>query len=225
MKKLLLGALLVSLFVSCNNTNEEKAIALIEDDVVKSLYHPETYDPVETRIDSAFTPFDDPTFYEKSLQLYNLIESICKYDGKMDIAKSEMSIWSGPYQTDYTKNSYQKAKDKYEENAQNKKDAEMKIEKVCEELYGLLDSDPKFIGFKAYHRYRAESNSGRIFFGEMEYLLDKDITHIISSYDIDNNEYKRVQTIKDSFLDKLDQIKKDDDDTNAIIEMAGNVPE
>ena len=30
----------------------------------KSLYYPETYDPTETVVDSAFTPFDDPLFYK-----------------------------------------------------------------------------------------------------------------------------------------------------------------
>lgn len=47
--------------------------------------------------------------------------SIDEYDRKMKSAKSSMSIWSGPYQSAYSKNEYQEAKDEYDENAQNKK--------------------------------------------------------------------------------------------------------
>ena len=93
MERILLGALLITLFVSCGKSPEEKANALIEDDIKKVLYHPETYDPAETQIDSAFTPFDDPVFYEKTVQLCKLGMSIDECDRKMKNAKSSMSIW------------------------------------------------------------------------------------------------------------------------------------
>ena len=41
MERILLGALLITLFVSCGKSPEEKANALIEDDIKKVLYHPE----------------------------------------------------------------------------------------------------------------------------------------------------------------------------------------
>ena len=92
MERILLGALLITLFVSCGKSPEEKANALIEDDIKKVLYHPETYDPAETQVDSAFTPFDDPAFYEKTVQLCKLGMSIDECDRKMKNAKSSMPI-------------------------------------------------------------------------------------------------------------------------------------
>ena len=99
MERILLGALLITLFVSCGKSPEEKANALIEDDIKKVLYHPETYDPAETQVDSAFTPFDDPAFYEKTVQLCKLGMSIDECDRKMKNAKSSMSIQSAPYKS------------------------------------------------------------------------------------------------------------------------------
>ena len=58
--------------------------------------------------------------------------SIDEYDRKMKSAKSSMSIWSGPYQSAYSKNEYQEAKDEYDENAQNKKNAEKKAKKLAD---------------------------------------------------------------------------------------------
>ena len=69
MRRILLGALLVTLFASCSKSLEDKANTLIEEDIKKTLYHPETYDPAETQVDSAFTPFDDPVFYEKTINI------------------------------------------------------------------------------------------------------------------------------------------------------------
>lgn len=134
MERILLGALLITLFVSCGKSPEEKANALIEDDIKKVLYHPETYDPAETQIDSAFTPFDDPVFYEKTVQLCKLGMSIDECDRKMKNAKSSMSIWSGPYQSAFGRNEYQEAKNEYDENERNKKSIEAKVKKLATEL-------------------------------------------------------------------------------------------
>lgn len=195
MERILLGALLITLYVSCGKSPEEKANALIEDDIKKVLYHPETYDPAETQVDSAFTPFDDPVFYEKTVQLCKLGMSIDECDRKMKNAKSSMSIWSGPYQSAFGRNEYQEAKNEYEENERNKKSIEAKVKKLATELKTMLEKEQQFIGFKARHRYRANNNAGQTIFGEMKYLFDKSLSKIVASYDMDNEEYKTVQVI------------------------------
>lgn len=200
MERILLGALLITLFVSCGKSPEEKANALIEDDIKKVLYHPETYDPAETQIDSAFTPFDDPVFYEKTVQLCKLGMSIDECDRKMKTAKSSMYIWSGPYQSAYERNEYQEAKNEYDENERNKKRIESKVKKLTTELKTMLENEQQFIGFKARHRYRANNNAGQTIFGETKYLFDKSMSEIVASYDMDSEEYKAVQIIYKQML-------------------------
>lgn len=212
MKRVLLGTVLVALFVSCGKSLEEKANALIEDDIEKVLYHPGTYDLAETQVDSAFTPFDDPVFYEKTLQLYKLGISIDAYDRMMKNAKSSMSIWSGPYQSAFGRNEYQEAKDKYDENAQNKKSVKIKAKKLADELKSMLDKEQQFIGFKARHRYRANNNAGQTVFGEMKYLFDKDLSKIVASYDMDGYEYKAAQNAYGQMLGEDAQIESGDFD-------------
>lgn len=205
---LLSGIVFIALFVSCNNSPKDKANVLIKEDMKKVLYHADTYDPVETQVDSAFTPFDDPIFYEKTLQLCKLGMSIDKYDRKMKSAKSSMSIWSGPYQSTYGKNNYQEAKEEYEENAQNKKKAEKKVQKLVDELKAMINKEQQFIGFKARHRYRANNNAGQTVFGEMKYLFDKDMSKIVASYDMDDDEYKAVRIVYKQMLG--DDVSVDD---------------
>lgn len=218
MRRILLGALLVTLFASCSKSLEDKANTLIEEDIKKTLYHPETYDPAETQVDSAFTPFDDPVFYERTIQLCKIGMSIDEYDRKMKSAKSSMSIWSEPYQSAYSKNEYQEAKDEYDENAQNKKNAEKKAKKLADELKTMLDKEQLFIGFKVRHRFRANNNAGQIVFGEMKYLFDKDMNKIVASYDMDDDEYKTVQIVYKQMLGEDVQIEGENFDDDEVLE-------
>lgn len=195
MKKVLFGAMLIAMFASCNKSLEDKANVLIEKAIKKMMYHPESYDPTETRIDSAFTPFDDPDFYEKTMQLYKLGMAIDEYDKNMKDAKSSMSIWSGPYQSSFGRNEYQEAKEEYTKNAKNKKNAEAKTRKLADELKSMLDKEKVFIGFKVQHRFRVNNNAGQTTFGEMEFLFDKNMSEIFASYDMDSEEYKAVQIL------------------------------
>ena len=52
------------LFVSCGQSPEDKANALIKAELRKTLFKPDTYKPIETKLDSAFAPFDDPNLYK-----------------------------------------------------------------------------------------------------------------------------------------------------------------
>lgn len=213
-----MGVVFLTLFASCSTLPEDKANALIEEELKKTLYFPETYDPAETQIDSAFTPFDDPAFYEKTVQLYKLGMSIDEYDRNMKSAKSSMYIWSGPYQSAFGRNQYQEAKNEYDENAQNKKNAEKKAKKLADELKTMLDKEQQFIGFKARHRYRAKNNAGQTVFGEMKYLFDKDINRIVASYDMDDNEYKTVQSVYEQMLGEDIQIEGNNFDNSELLE-------
>lgn len=202
MNKVLFGTVLCVLFASCSKSQEDKANALIKEDIKKVLYHAKTYDPVETQVDSAFTPFDDPVFYEKTAQLCKLGMAMDEYDKKMKNAKSSMSIWSGPYQSAFGRNAYQEAKNEYDESAKKIKNIDKKLAELADELKVMLNKEQQFIGFKARHRYRANNNAGQTVFGEMEYMFDKDISRIITAYDMEDNEYRAVQIIYRQILNE-----------------------
>lgn len=211
MRKLLLGVVFVTLIASCGKSPEEKANALIKDDIKKVLYHPETYHPAETQVDSAFTPFDDPVFYEKTVQLCKLDMSINEYDRKMKRAKSSMAIWGGPYQSAFEafdRNQYQEAKEEYDENARNKESAEIKTQKLVKELEVMLDKKPQFIGFRVRHIYRADTNDGTTLIGEMEYLFDKDLSKIVARYDMEGDEFKTVQNAYKQMLIRYGVVRR-----------------
>lgn len=186
---------IVAIFTSCQKSSEDKIKVLVSDRMNKTLYHPDTYEGVETEVDSAFTPFDAPEFYEKTLKMAKLGAEISQYDEETKDAKSSMSIWSGPYQTAFGRNEYNEAKEKYDNAVAAKESATKKVQALADELKKELDKEPVFIGLKARHKYRANNNAGQTVFGETKFLFNKDLTEVVAEYDMDGEEYAAVQQL------------------------------
>lgn len=182
MKKLFFLSLAI-LAISCTQSPQKKAEALIKDAVQKTLVLPDTYQPVETQLDSAFTPYHDPEFVNICLDICKKSVELDQYDTQIKRAKSNMAIWSGPYMSSFSKEQYRQAKEEYEA-AQKKYDTLMEyIEKKSLILRDKLEKEPEFIGCRVHHTYRANNNAGNTLLAEKYFLLDADITTIIAQWD------------------------------------------
>ena len=203
MKKIIYLALVVVVMVSCSQSHEQRAEALIKESLKKSLYKPETYKPVETKVDSAFAPYDDPDFFEK----LNMLETMSsEYDvlvAKAKEAKSSMSIWSGPYQSSYSRNEYQEAKTDYEEANAKIEKLKAKGRKQYEKVANMLQESREFIGYKAVHNYRADNNAGNTLIGNTIFFIDKNFEEI--TYSMEAEEYNQVQEAISSFKEQIEE--------------------
>ena len=198
MKKTLLFLAAIFVLASCSQSPEDKANSLIREIMKKTLFHAETYDPVETVVDSAFTPFDDPAFYESTLKICKLGMEIEKYDRMAKSEKRDIAHYQDMLRIMFSnsdKERLNQATENYESYLAKKSEAEDKAKKLAEALKTELGKKRKFIGFKAKHRYRAQNNGGQTVFGESEFLFDKDITQIVRAWDMDDDEYRAVQGV------------------------------
>ena len=188
------------LAVACTKSPQKKAEALIKESLLKNLVLPDTYEPVETKLDSAFAPYNDPAFVNKALELVRKGADYEQLEEKLNRAKSNMAIWSGPYMTAFGREQYRQAKEEVEA-TQGQLDAlATHLQKIGAELSESLQEDPVFIGYTAYHRYRANNNAGNTLIGEEYFLFDKDVTTIISQWDEDEI------SIYNEFLDQITQL-------------------
>lgn len=189
---------------SCNNSPIDKANTLIKEECLKNLLKADSYDPVETKIDSAFTPYDSPTFHEKVMELAKLNQAIQEYDEKAKQAKSSMTIWEHPYDA-YSRNQYQEDKEEYEEYTEKRNLAEKRVQKIANGIKDMMQKEPEFIGFKAIHRFRANNNAGQTLMGNTYYLFDKDLSQIIVSYDMDSEDFLMIQQIIQQIIDEKEE--------------------
>ncbi len=192
MKKLIIVCIVALAFVGCTISPEKKASTIVEESVKSSLYHPESYDPINTVLDSAFAPMDDPDFFDKTLKLFKLGLEMDQCDRQIKHAKSSMAIWSHPYDA-FSKNEYNEAKEDYDKYVAKMETMQKKAEKLGGELKTIAEQGRRFIGWKATHSYRAKNNAGQTLICESLFILDPEITKILAGYNTDDSDYKNVQ--------------------------------
>ena len=203
MKKFFYLAFLTLVLVACSQSQEQKAEVLIKESLKKSLYKPETYKPVETKVDSAFAPYDDPAFFKELVELGKMNSEYEELEEKAKRAKSSMAIWSGPYQTAFGRNEYQEAKEEYDEaNVQIEK-LKTKGKKQYEKVVSMLQSERKFIGYKALHNYRADNNAGSTLIGNTFFFIDENFTEV--RYSMEEEEYEQVQNAISQFKEQIEE--------------------
>ena len=203
MKKIFYLALVAIIMVACGQSQEQKAEYLIKESLKKSLYKPETYKPVETKVDSAFAPCDDPALFEELAELGKMNSEYEELELKAKHAKSSMAIWSGPYMSAYGRNEYQEAKSDYEEANAKLEKLKTKGRKQFEKIANMLQVSNKFIGFKAVHNYRADNNAGNTLIGNTIFFIDKNFEEITYSMEVD--EYNQVQEAISSFKEQIEE--------------------
>lgn len=178
---------------SCNKSSEDKANVLIRESMKKSLYFPESYDAVETVIDSAFAPKDDPAVYDELLTVAALGKLLEEYTEKVKIAEQSMAIYDGS--SPFEKTQYNEAKEERDKYTKAIEELEAKVVKTFETITKLAEPGRKFIGWKATHRYRAKNNAGNILMGKEVFILDERFTKVLANYDTDSDDYKSVQAL------------------------------
>ena len=184
MKRLIpIFAILTLFATSCSKSPEKKAEALIKDVVLKTLVLPDTYQPVETKLDSAFTPYHDPKAVSAFLDLFQIDQKKGIVEEQMKQAKSSMAIWSGPYMTAFGREKYQQAKDEYELFQATYESLSKQYEQILAVIGELFNKQPEFIGYRAHHRFRANNNEGATLLSGYYYLLDKDLTTVVAQWD------------------------------------------
>ena len=203
MKKIFYLALVAIVIVACKQSQEQKAEYLIKESLKKSLYKPETYKPVETKVDSAFAPYDDPTFFEELAELGEMNSEYEELESKAKHAKSSMAIWRGPYMSAYGRNEYQEAKSDYEEANAKLEKLKTKGRKQFKKIANMLQVSNKFIGYKAVHNYRADNNAGNTLIGNTIFFIDKNFEEIKYSMEVD--EYNQVQEAISSFKEQIEE--------------------
>lgn len=149
MKKLLLLTVSVALLASCGKSPEEKAQALIEDAVKKSLYKPESYDPVETKVDSAFAPHATQEYIEGTMEMCKAYKELKDCESEVKSAKSTLNIYSDSYARAYMANEYRDHKAEYEAPLSKKSKTEERLKRIIEDLRKMEEQKPTFIGYSA----------------------------------------------------------------------------
>jgi len=181
--------------ISCSQPSENKVDTLIQESVKKSLSHPESYLAIETVVDSAFAPFDDPSFYERTLEISKMTLENLEYVRKAQEAVRYLKSKQYAHMTDSDKIQYRRYKNI--SNLYNKKvdSLSARIQEKGRKLMEMTGTDYRFIGFKVMHVYSAEDDGGNTAIKKRIFIVDDKWTKSLAEYDASSKEYIMVQTM------------------------------
>lgn len=172
------------IMASCTLSNEEKAEKLVKETIKDYLYHPDSYEPISTRVDSMFI---DVTTIEPIMkisgEISDLISKIDKCEMDIESAETSMNIYAPDgYSSRFTRGKYARAK-KEKEEAQS--DLDKYTKKLSGEVASLKENVAKyhkgeFTGWAVSHRFRSLNGAGSMTIpGEMIFFCNKEFTNCV----------------------------------------------
>lgn len=193
---------------SCTLSNEEKAESLVKKTLKDFLYHPDSYEPISTRIDSMFI---DVTTIEPIMkisdEIKDLIFKINRCEMEFESAESSMDIWSSDgYSSKFYRGEYSRAKKEKEEAEHDLDKYTRKLSERLASLKGYVTKYHKgeFTGWIVSHRFRSLNGVGSMTIpGEMIFFCDKEFT-TCSGYEIGKFEefMKILKTVAEATSDE-----------------------
>ncbi|WP_288308026.1 hypothetical protein [uncultured Muribaculum sp.] len=177
---------------SCGKSREEKAQEMAANYLKGVLYHFDSYEPLQTKVDSSFVALStDKEAIELTLNMLKLFNSAQEYADKVDRAESSMEIWSpSGYSSAYSKGEYRRAKEERNNNQQLLDKTKERIKNQFSKIksrQSYLEAEAllkigDFNGWKVYHKFKSLNGAGTLdLFGEYVFFCDKDF-NVESAY-------------------------------------------
>ena len=197
------------IMASCTPSNEEKVGKLVKETLKDYLYHPDSYEPISTSVDSMFI---DVTTIEPIMkisgEISDLISKIDKCKMDIEYAESSMNIYAlDGYSSRFTRGEYARAK-KEKEEAQS--DLDKYAKKLSGEIASLKENVAKyhkgeFTGWAVSHRFRSLNGAGSMTIpGEMIFFCDKEFANCVG-YEVGKfEEFAKI-------LETVDEATSDED--------------
>ena len=207
-------ALAAIVLVSCSKTPEQKAEALVKENDKKVLLKPDTYDPIETKIDSVYSPYNDTDFYKEVTNFSELLSEVSRCKNSVENAKHDLAFYGRAVSSSYFKEKYQEAKEKYEAAIKKHNKIKEEIQNQYEDIAAKLEGEHTFSGYVIAHSFRANNNDGQTSIANFVFFVDKNIENVLfalSEYEI--NEYaETINQIKEKMEDGAQWFSDDDDE-------------
>lgn len=211
MKRLVLILMVAPLLVACGG-REKRAEKIAEETVVKTLYYPDTYEPVETVVDSAFVSIY--TNQEALAAAYEIIDLKQEREHlQMDYssALSSVSLWKDSWGS-YSREQYRQAKEELADAEKKLKNCEDDLKKqkaIIRTCYETIN-EGEFFGWGIAHRFRAENGNGNKLIGDVLILTDKDMENVVNVFTSDEFDDHNINKLQDVIDEVLDEESEDD---------------
>lgn len=192
--------------VSCTQSKEEKATEFAKAEVVKILNNADSYEPVETKVDSAFTnihiDYDACVAADELLKLASQREGLMR---DLQHAKSSAAIWANPY-SEFGREEHRQAKAEMDSIAQKISDNEKEIETQK----GFIQKRNKelkqgeFCGWAIQHSFRCTNGLGVKQLHGIVLIADEKFENLLLRFLTDEDEAENIKQIQEVIDEVID---------------------
>lgn len=208
---------------ACGPSKEEKAQAMAANHLKGVLYHFDSYEPLQIKVDSSFVSLStDEEAINLTLDMLKLFQSAQKYANKIKRAESSMEIWSPrEYSYAFRNGEYRRAKEERDNNQELLDKTKDRIQKQFSKIknrQSYLEREATlkigdFDGWKIYHKFKSLNGTRTIdLFGEYIFFCDKDFNEKTAYTKEDYDAIAKIMTIISSSDDISEMIEKAQDE-------------
>lgn len=215
-KYLGLISILALFFISCKS-REDKALETIREEMFKTLLDFESYEPIETKVDSLkYDIYGDTTVFDNVFKLRVMDGLSEKYNEEYEEAKETYDRWNN-YSVYYSSYAYNRRKSAYED-MQKALLGKMVSDGVRDQYLDTLltlsqNYTGELYGWRVSHRFRCKTKGGTPSIGDYVYFMDKKFENIYRRLDEEDfswNQYVRyVERALEEAREKADTIAVD----------------
>lgn len=218
-KSLIITLIAILGLCSCGKSKEEKAQEMAANYLKGVLYHFDSYEPLQTKVDSSFVALStDREAIELTLDMLKLFQSAQEYADKIESAESSMEIWSpSGYSSAYSKGEYRRAKEERDNNQRLLDKTKDRIQNQFSKIksrQSYLEAEAllkigDFNGWKVYHKFKSLNGAGTLdLFGEYVFFCDEDFNEKSAYPKEDYEAISKVMIAISSSNDISDMIEK-----------------
>lgn len=178
---------------------QEAAEVMAKNLVCENLYYPESYDPVNTTVDSVFYNYlTDADCLNAAIKLIDL-------RNEYESAKSsyESNDWTIRFHHNMSGPFLEHEREARAEASAKMKELQPKIESQQQIIRNRSTAkDGEFFGWQVIHRYRASNSAGVVSFGNVLFVFDPTMTQCYYRFSLDEDE-KNLKNIRTTIENEL----------------------
>lgn len=188
--------------VACSSI-EDKANKVIKEDMYNYLIDYDSYQPVETKVDSLMNNIYGDTIIFDQIMTYNALKrEVDKYGWTQSESAPIADIWSDVNYAEYSNNEFKKM-------SEQDRDAFKCLgsnSDLWETISSNIDaaskghSDGSFYGYLVTHKFRCKNRDGQVTLNCYRYFIDKEFSKIIRKFGEDYLSYEKYKLMIDDAL-------------------------
>lgn len=200
----LMAIIIMGAFVmSACTSREEKVAETIKNEMFKTLYDFESYQPVETKIDTLRRDmYGDTLIFDNVFLLDAVYDEITKAKEEFDEQKNIAEIYVPTYySSSYNDKKFEAAREKMKIKIDEMKTYSNILDSLQTEIKSLEKKcDKRQYGWFVTHKFRCKTKGGNSTLGTYYYLMDDNCEKIIRKFDEDKMTLEQYKSWIDEAL-------------------------